>query len=369
MAYSATESSSIDETVPTLRKVLTNESEPLARRFRALFSLKYLACEQPPTEKNLPAIQAIAAAFTSRSALLKHELAYCLGQTRNPDSVFYLQQVVKDAEEDTMCRHEAAEALGALGYTESLEILKKLRDDEKELEIIRETCDIAVDRILWENSEERKAEKLKPRYGTGTIRWVITTLVVIVNGQDLLTYLFPYMYSDFNSIDPAPPMPLEANEPSIADLEKTLLDTRLPLFQRYRAMFALRDLASPPNLPTASDAVNALGKGLKDSSALFRHEVAFVFGQLCHPASVSCLTECLSDLHEVGMVRHEAVEALGSLGDVEGVEETLKKFLNDPEQVVRESVIVALDMAEYEKHGEIEYALIPDGSATAVSAA
>jgi deoxyhypusine monooxygenase len=71
---------------------------------------------------------------------------------------------VKDVEEDAMCRHEAAEALGALGYAESLDILKKLRDDEGEVEIVRETCDIAVDRIVWENSEQRKAEKLKPRY-------------------------------------------------------------------------------------------------------------------------------------------------------------------------------------------------------------
>lgn len=154
----------VDETVLTLRKVLTSESEPLARRFRALFSLKYLACLQPPTEKTLPAIQAIAAGFSSKSALLKHELAYCLGQTRNPDAVSYLQQVLKDTEEDAMCRHEAAEALGALGYEDSLEILKSLRDNEKELDVIRETCDIAVDRIIWENSEERKAEKLKPRY-------------------------------------------------------------------------------------------------------------------------------------------------------------------------------------------------------------
>ena len=59
------------------------------------------------------------------------------------------------------------------------------------------------------------------------------------------------------------------------------------------------------------------------------------------------------------MVRHEAAEALGSLGDEDGVEDTLKKFLNDPEQVVRESIIVALDMAEFEKKGEMEYATIP----------
>lgn len=171
--------------------------------------------------------------------------------------------------------------------------------------------------------------------------------------------------SDFTSIDPAPPLPLDSIQPSISEMETTLLDTRLPLFQRYRAMFALRDLASPPDLPTAVQAVEALAKGLKDPSALFRHEIAFVFGQLCHPASVPSLTATLSDQEEAGMVRHEAAEALGSLGDVEGVEDTLKKFVNDPEQVVRDSIIVALDMAEYEKNGEMEYALMPDGAAPA----
>jgi deoxyhypusine monooxygenase len=85
--------------------------------------------------------------------------------------------VVKDTDEDAMCRHEAAEALGALGYEDSLEILKKLRDDEKELDIIRETCDIAVDRILWENSEERKAEKLKPRYESRVLMHIAKSLL------------------------------------------------------------------------------------------------------------------------------------------------------------------------------------------------
>lgn len=60
------------------------------------------------------------------------------------------------------------------------------------------------------------------------------------------------------------------------------------------------------------------------------------------------------------MVRHEAAEALGSLGEEEGVEDVLKRFLHDKERVVRESCIVALDMAEYEKAGEVEYALIPE---------
>lgn len=148
-------------------------------------------------------------------------------------------------------------------------------------------------------------------------------------------------------------------KPSIPVLRSTLLDTALPLFKRYRAMFALRDLASPPDLPSAVPAIQALAAGFKDPSALFRHEIAFVFGQLSHPASIPSLVETLSDVKEASMVRHEAAEALGSLGDEDGVEDVLKKFLDDPEQVVRDSVIVALDMAEFERNGEMEYATIP----------
>jgi deoxyhypusine monooxygenase len=320
-----------DTQVPTLRKILTSESEPLARRFRALFSLKHLAGLQPPNAQTVPAIEAIAAAFASPSALLKHELAYCLGQSGHDAAIAPLKGVLEDKEEDSMCRHEAAEALGALSDKGSLELLRALRDDVKEIDVVRETCDIAVDRIEWDHGLQKGQEKLKK--------------------------------SDFTSIDPAPPLPQSTERPSIPELEKTLLDTSLPLFQRYRAMFALRDLSSPPDLPTAVPAVQALARGFTDPSALFRHEIAFVFGQLSHPASIPSLTEALSNTKEASMVRHEAAEALGSLGDEEGVEDTLRKFLNDPEQVVRDSVVVALDMAEFEKNGEMEYAIVPQAVA------
>ena len=189
--------------------------------------------------------------------------------------------------------------------------------------VVRETCEIAVGRIEWECSEEGRRERVKK--------------------------------SDFVSVDPAPASPLvrggvsgaTAETVPVKELGERLMDTRLGLFERYRAMFGLRDLASPPDLPTAGAAVEVLGRGLlEDGSALFRHEVAFVFGQLCHPASVPVLKECLGRRQEVAMVRHEAAEALGSLGEVEGVEEFLRGFLGDEEAVVRESVVVALDMAE-----------------------
>ncbi|KAJ4379849.1 deoxyhypusine hydroxylase [Didymella sp. IMI 355093] len=321
--------------VSQLRQILTSEQEPLARRFRALFSLKYLASLQPPSEETVPAIEAIAAGFGSPSALLKHELAYCLGQSRHDAAIAPLRQVLMDKQEDAMCRHEAAEALGALSDKGSLDLLRQFRDAKDEPDVITETCDIAIDRIEWDHGLQKGQEKIKQ--------------------------------SDFTSIDPAPPMPQSSDKPSIPELEKTLLDTKLPLFQRYRAMFALRDLSSPPDLPTAVPAVHALARGFDDPSALFRHEIAFVFGQLSHPASIPSLTKALSNATEASMVRHEAAEALGSLGDEEGVEDTLRKFLNDPEQVVRDSCIVALDMAEFEKNGEKEYAIIPSQE-TAVAA-
>ncbi|OQU94192.1 HEAT repeat-containing protein [Cladophialophora immunda] len=322
----AAEQSSSNTAISLLRKDLTSENVPLARRFRALFSLKHVA-SQTPGPQATAAIEAIAAAFTSPSVLLKHELAYCLGQTRNLAAVPFLRAVLENRSEDAMCRHEAAEALGALGDLSSLQIMKQMKDDEREPVVLRETCDIAVDRIHWAHSESRQSESLKS--------------------------------SDFASIDPAPPLPLASETPSISSLQTTLLDASLPLFQRYRAMFALRDLASPPDLPTAESAVHALASGFKDPSALFRHEVAFVFGQLSHPASIPALLAVLEDTKEESMVRHEAAEALGSLGEEPGVEDILRKFLDDPEQVVRESVIVALDMAVYEKNGEMEYATIP----------
>ncbi|RYP35636.1 hypothetical protein DL767_003748 [Monosporascus sp. MG133] len=312
-------------TIASLRESLCSESTPLPIRFRALFSLKHLARHETG-DHAVAAIDAIAAGFASPSALLKHELAYCLGQTANDAAIAPLRKVLADLEEDPMCRHEAAEALGALGKAENLDILREFKDRAGEEVVIKETCEIAIDRIEWENSEQRKKEKLRQ--------------------------------SDFASIDPAPPMP--ESEHTVEELEKTLMDTSVPLFLRYRAMFALRDLASPPDLPTAVPAVHALAKGFADSSALFRHEIAFVFGQLSHPASIPALTSALSNLEEASMVRHEAAEALGSLGEEEGVEDILKKFLHDKEKVVRESVIVALDMADYEQSNQAEYALIPD---------
>lgn len=84
----------------TLRAILLNTSgtTPLAHRFRALFTLKALTSDE--------AIGIIAEGFKDESALLKHELAYVLGQMGNERAVPVLEGVLGDLRQDAMVRHE-----------------------------------------------------------------------------------------------------------------------------------------------------------------------------------------------------------------------------------------------------------------------
>ena len=67
-------------------KILNSKEERLSVRFRALFSLKNLGGKE--------AITQITKCFDDTSALLKHELAYCLGQMKSKDALEALQMVL-----------------------------------------------------------------------------------------------------------------------------------------------------------------------------------------------------------------------------------------------------------------------------------
>lgn len=243
--------------------------------------------------------------------MLKHELAYVLGQMRKKAAIPVLNAVLADAAQDPMVRHEAAEALGAIGEMESVAVLQRYLCEGSAP--VRETCEIAIDNIL------------KHHHGADGSIEAPEGIV-------------------FGSVDPAPPVKAKL---SVPELRIQLMDASLPLYDRYKAMFALRNRAT-------EEAVIALAEGLKDSSALFRHEIGYVLGQLQHPASIPALHEALANTAEAGMVRHECAEALGSIATEECMQ-ILSQYLNDAEDVVRESCIVALDMSAYEKSGESEF--------------
>lgn len=95
--------------------------------------------------------------------------------------------------------------------------------------------------------------------------------------------------------------------------------------------------------------------GMRCSSALFRHEVAYVLGQVQSEHAVEALAENLQDNQENCMVRHECAEALGSIATPHCME-LLHNYLQDSERVVKESCEVALDMCEYENSDQFQYA-------------
>ncbi|XP_075300239.1 deoxyhypusine hydroxylase [Opisthocomus hoazin] len=288
-----------EEEVAAVGRTLVDAAQPLPARFRALFTLRNLGGDA--------AVAWIARAFEDGSALLKHELAYCLGQMRAAVAVPLLTRVLQDAGQEPMVRHEAGEALGAIGSLEVLDVLKRHCEDP--VVEVAETCQLAVRRLEWlqEHRDEPGA-------------------------------------SPYHSIDPAPP----AEETDVAKLRETLLDESRTLFDRYRAMFALRNLGG-------RDAVLALADGLRAGSALLRHEIGYVLGQMQDEACVPQLTAALRSRTESPMVRHECAEALGSIAHPSCLE-TLRAFARDEERVVRESCEVALDMYEYERGAQFQYA-------------
>uniref|UniRef100_A0A8C8RTY1 Deoxyhypusine hydroxylase n=1 Tax=Pelusios castaneus TaxID=367368 RepID=A0A8C8RTY1_9SAUR len=287
------------EEVEAIGRTLVDVTQPLKARFRALFTLRSLG--------GRAAIEWISQAFGDESALLKHELAYCLGQMQDERAIPVLTQVLEDTRQEPMVRHEAGEALGAIGNPCVLDLLKRYSEDP--VIEVAETCQLAIQRLEWlQKSKEGPAPS-------------------------------PYL-----SVDPAPP----DEEKDITKLREALLDESRPLFDRYRAMFALRNMGGKA-------AVLALADGLACSSALFRHEIGFVLGQMQDEACVPQLTAALESGAENPMVRHECAEALGSIAKASCLE-TLRAFTRDEERVVRESCEVALDMYDYETGSEFQYA-------------
>lgn len=308
-------SSNVDETtIEKLSSMLIDTSLPLKLRFRILFTLKNLDSQgqQKQSEKTGKVVEAISQAFKDTSALLKHECAYCLGQMGNKHAIDRLIQLLNDTNEDPMVRHEAGEALGALGCFDNEEVVKALTIHSQNLRPeISETCQIALDRLSWlRNTSSNDSSSNSATYVT---------------------------------IDPAPPLTLT----TVDDLKKVLLDENRSLFERYRAMFALRNIGT-------DEAVLAICEGFQASSALFRHETAFVLGQLQSICSIPALHQQLAILDENYMVRHECAETLGSIGTDE-CRQILETYLHDKERVVRESCEVALDISDYVNSADFQY--------------
>ncbi len=108
--------------------------------------------------------------------------------------------------------------MGAIGVYEDnvLEVLKKYSNDK--YEVVSETCQIALKRLEWLQSKDNAKLSENPYY----------------------------------SVDPAPPSEIKYN---VNELKTKLLNESENLFERYRAMFALRNIGT-------DEAILALCEGI-----------------------------------------------------------------------------------------------------------
>ncbi|KAL7539250.1 hypothetical protein ACHAXR_009125 [Thalassiosira sp. AJA248-18] len=248
-------------------------------------------------------------------SLLRHEFAYVLGQLRDTRAIPALEQTLLNDSDDTMVRHECAEALGAIGSSHSISALEQCANNDTSIEV-GETSRLALDYIQWKIN--------------GGVEGENTPIACAC------------MLSPYSSVDPAPPHPKHEAMSSV-DIGAILVDKSAPLFERFRAMFSLRNRGG-------GESVKELGNALvtDKSSALLRHEIAYVLGQIQHSDAVEYLEISLKRQNEHRMVRHESAEALGAIEERWGeCEAILEQFLNDEDDVVRESCMVALDAADY----------------------
>uniref|UniRef100_A0A6U0UG46 Deoxyhypusine hydroxylase n=1 Tax=Pinguiococcus pyrenoidosus TaxID=172671 RepID=A0A6U0UG46_9STRA len=295
--------------VEALQGSLLDLSEPVGKRTHAAFLLRTLASSaEASADSRQAAVDALTRALQNRedSDLMRHEVAYILGQVGSVAAIPALSEVLRDAADDAIVRHECAEALGAIGHEAALPVLREhLEDAAPE---VQSTCELAV--ALLEHQQRASGAATGARTASG----------------------------GYLSVDPAPPL---EDGLSTEEICRIFLDEEESLFRRYRAMFSLRNRAK-----TEATAVETLCSGLQDKNALFRHEVAYVLGQVQAASSAPALIRTLENREEHRMVRHEAAEALGAIGGV-SAEAILSKYVADEEDMVKESCEVALDSIDY----------------------
>jgi deoxyhypusine monooxygenase len=128
-----------------MQQRLLDLSQPLTKRMRVVCSLRAV--------KGEGTIEALSSCMKDESALLRHEVAYALGQKEELSAVPILIDTLRN-DEDTMVRHEAAEALGAMHLAAEAEAV--LEEYENcDVEEVAHTCQLALDRIRW---ARKKAE-------------------------------------------------------------------------------------------------------------------------------------------------------------------------------------------------------------------
>ena len=93
--------------------------------------------------------------------------------------------------------------------------------------------------------------------------------------------------SEYGSVDPAP----ASDEINFETMKSILLDDSARMFERMRVVFKFRNIRD-------SQSCIALCQAFSTKSALLRHELAYVLGQMQMDEAIPTLIDRLSDINE-----------------------------------------------------------------------
>lgn len=315
--------------LPEVANVIRDPAAKIEDRMRALFQARHHGGPE--------AVKALEGGLSDSSVLLVHEIAYVLGQLGELTAIPALISLLEDTSQHCMVRHEAAEALAALGDSkdEVLSVLGKYLQDPDPP--IRETCQLAH-RSLKEKLADNPVTQINPS---------------TVDSVKVNFYLYQSS-APFTTVDPVAKKTMLKLLPT-CELRSILLDDQRDLYLRYEALFVLRDRTTPEADQAIVDAL-----ANDKSSALLRHELAFVLGQIQNESSFHVLAKCLADEEEHPMARHEAALALGSLGTAHLTDvcvDILTKYSTDKERIVAESCLVGLENIREERETLAQFSL------------
>lgn len=246
-----------------------------------------------------------------KSHLLKHEVAYILGQMKNPIAIDFLIKLLHDKKQGAVVRHEAGEALANFPE-EKKKILKELNKLKKnDISLIKSTINIAIKKLENYTKEKNNYNK----------------------------------YIEGN-IEPADPMSekeiicfLEKINKKKENIFEILLNPKLDEFIRYRIIYYLRNLGDQNSIKILCELLKVENR--KFISPLMRHELCFILGQLSLKAKFDFVKERLKlvfeDISELGVVRHEGI--LGYYA-IFGFDDNIENMKKDKCPIVYESAFV-----------------------------
>ncbi|XP_006825833.1 deoxyhypusine hydroxylase-like, partial [Saccoglossus kowalevskii] len=234
-------------TVENMQHMLCNEKLSMAERFRGIFALHNLGGKE--------AIDSLLTCLDNPSALLKHEAVFCIGQIQDPYAIPYLINVLENTSQEPIVRHEAATLPGAVDCFRFSDFSRH------ETPTMRESythtpyfCSIAVwyysmcsvhtcfketdsRPVQCRGGFQKRAISRKNHLACARIAETCELALARINWLNSNKHI--QVENSYKSVDPAP----ASVDDNVESLKATLLNESLPLFDRYRAMFALRNKA------------------------------------------------------------------------------------------------------------------------------